>query len=297
VEPAIRDWLTRVALPGERVAGVRALTGGYSNENLLVTTAGGDAYVLRRYLRNNTCAVEAALAARLAGIVPVAQVVAADPDRAVLLSAFVPGQPVSEVLTGETAAELGRVIGDVLARIGSVSFPAPGFFTGDGLEPAGGEPIGGLVAYVDRCLREGNAAGHLTAGEQRQLRRLAARAETRLVVLRGSRRLVHSDFNPKNLLVAQRDGRWRMAAVLDWEFAFSSSPLFDVGNMLRDPRPAGFAESFVAGFRAGGGELPPDWRRLSQALDLYALAEFLTRPVGHRYFGKAVRRIRELVHP
>ena len=34
--------------------------------------------------------------------------------------------------------------------------------------------------------------------------------------------------------------------------------------------------------------LPPRWREISEALDLYALADFLTRPPGHRYFGKAV---------
>jgi len=48
----------------------------------------------------------------------------------------------------------------------------------------------------------------------------------------------------------------------------------------------------VAGARqlvhSDGGVLPPRWREISEALDLYALADFLTRPPGHRYFGKAV---------
>ena len=62
--------------------------------------------------------------------------------------------------------------------------------------------------------------------------------------------------------------------------------------MLRDPRPPGFADGFLDGY---GDRLPPDWRELSQALDLFALADFLTRPVDHRYFGRAVDRIRGLV--
>jgi hypothetical protein len=64
--------------------------------------------------------------------------------------------------------------------------------------------------------------------------------------------------------------------------------------MLRFPGayPAGFGDGFIVGYRRAGGQLPPDWRELSQALDLYALADFLTRPPGHRYFGKAVAALR-----
>jgi len=87
---------------------------------------------------------------------------------------------------------------------------------------------------------------------------------------------VHSDFNPKNILV--RDSA--VVAVLDWEFAFAGTPLFDVGNMLRfsDGYPSTYVDGFVAGFRAGGGHLPERWREISEALDLFALADFLARP-------------------
>ncbi|MET7402683.1 aminoglycoside phosphotransferase family protein [Dactylosporangium sp. NPDC005572] len=295
----LRDWLACVALPGRRITGERSLTGGYSNDNTLLTTADGGAYVLRRYRRANACPVEAALARRLAGVVPVAEVVAADETGAdagepVLLSVYVPGRPLSELLSGADAAGLGRAAGATLARVGAVTFPTPGFFVDGRLDPDPAEPAAGLDAFVDRCLREGNATGdvtgQLTGAEQRSLRRLAARMAPELAVLHGSRQLVHGDYNPKNLLAAGG----RVVAVLDWEFAFSSSPLYDVGNMLRDPRPDGFAEAFVAGFRDGGGDLPGDWRRLSRALDLYSLADLLTRPPGHRYLARAVERLREI---
>jgi hypothetical protein len=35
------------------------------------------------------------------------------------------------------------------------------------------------------------------------------------------------------------------------------------------------------------------WREISEALDLYALAGFLARPPGHRYFGKAVAALKD----
>ncbi|GAA2689724.1 phosphotransferase family protein [Actinoplanes palleronii] len=298
----IWDWVENTALPGHRVTTKRELTGGYSNHNVAFTTDTGDTYVLRRYLGDDAGAVEAALARRLAGVVPVPEVIAI--GHGALVSRFLPGRPLSEVLAeAETdadttvVADLGRSTGETLARIGTVSFAAPGFFADGTLTPGppGIEPASGLDAFVDKCLAEGNAAGHLTDAEQHALRTYAARATPLLTAVHGSRRLVHSDFNPKNLLALEVDGRWRISAVLDWEFAFSGPPLVDVGNMLRDPRPPGFAEAFLEGFRAQGGDLPPGWRARSRALDVYALAAFLKRPPEHRYFQRALARIRDLL--
>ncbi|MGX6606753.1 phosphotransferase family protein [Micromonosporaceae bacterium Da 78-11] len=302
LEPGITRWIEAVALPGRRIVHARLLTGGYSNENIQIIVADGGSFVVRRYRGTNACAVEAALAVRLAGVVPVAAPVAADPTgeaagEPVLLSVFRPGRPVSEVLPGldaGEAAELGRSVGETLAAVGTVVFPAPGFFTGGDLRPGppGVDPVVGLPEFVERCLTEGNAAGHLSPAEQDGLRRLAERAAPGLATLRGARRLVHSDFNPKNMLAERLDGHWRLTALLDWEYAFSSSTLVDVGNLIRHERPAGFVPGFLAGFTAHGGDLPPDWQRLSRGLDLYALADLLTRPPDHRYFRRAVDTIR-----
>jgi len=57
---------------------------------------------------------------------------------------------------------------------------------------------------------------------------------------------------------------------------------------FRAAYPDGFADAFIAAYRDAGGALPPRWPEVSEALDLYALANFLTRPPGHPYFGKAV---------
>jgi aminoglycoside phosphotransferase (APT) family kinase protein len=305
LEPGIGRWIEAVALPNRRIIAAQPLTGGYSNENIRVIVDGGESYVLRRYRRFNACAVEAALARRVGPVVPVPSIVAADPDgrgagEPVLLMTFMPGRPMSEVLprlNADEAAELGRSTGAALAAIGTISCDSPGFFSGGDLEPGppGVDPTEGLPAFVQRCLEEGNAEGHLTLSEQQALLRYAERSAPPLAGLRGSRQLVHADFNPKNILAGQHDGRWRVTAVLDWEFAFSSSPLFDVGNLLRHERPPGFADGFRQGFTEHGGSLPPGWRRLSQALDLYSLADFLTRPPGHRYFTRSIETIRGLL--
>jgi aminoglycoside phosphotransferase (APT) family kinase protein len=305
LEPGISRWIEAVALPRRRIIAAQPLTGGYSNENIQIIVDGGESFVLRRYRRFNACAVETALAWRVGTVVPVPTIVAADPDgrsagESVLLMTFMPGRPMSEVLpklTPADAAELGRSTGAVLATLGTVTFDSPGFFSGSDLEPGppGVDPTEGLPEFVERCLKEGNAEGHLTRAEQTALLRYAERAAPPLAVLRGARQLVHADFNPKNILAEQNGGRWWVSAVLDWEFAFSSSPLFDVGNLLRHERAPGFADGFLNGFTEYGGSLPPGWRQLSQALDLYSLADLLNRPPGHRYFGRAVETIRELL--
>ncbi len=302
--PGVVGWLDRV-LPGQPIIHAERLAGGFSNDNILIRTGAGRRLVLRRYVRSNACAVEAALADRVRGVVPVPEVVAADPDgtgagEPVLLSEFVHGLPVSQALaagTRQDAAALGRAVGAALAAIGTVRFASGGFFSGADLVPAADAAWpGGLPDFVDRCLAGGGASQALSAAEQDGLRELALRSAPLLAEVAGAAQLVHSDYNPKNLLAAPGvAGGWSVTAVLDWEFAFSGSPLTDIGNMLRfgDQIPEPFGPEFIAGYQAAGGELPARWRQISQALDLYALADFLTRPPDHEFVGQAAAVIRD----
>lgn len=288
------------ALDGRCPTGAMPLSGGYRNDNLLLTTGDGQRYVLRRYRHDSgACAVEAALLARLAEVAPVPAVIAADPDGAaagepVLLSRFAPGEMVESLLSGEPdrtggarqlgvdgALRLGAAVGAALAAVGTVRFAGPGFFTGADLVP---RPVDGLALpeFIADCLARRHPDHALTERECAGLRDLADRVAAAASSVDGSRRLVHADFNPKNLLARRGPDGWTVTAVLDWEFAFSGSPLFDVGNMLRfaDGYLPGFVDGFLDGFVESGGHLPPDWRQVTRALDLYALAEFTTRPAS-----------------
>ncbi|WP_264373122.1 phosphotransferase family protein [Pelagibius marinus] len=113
-------------------------------------------------------------------------------------------------------------------------------------------------------------------------------------------RLVHCDFDPSNILLT-RDGpeggdSWRLAAVIDWEFALAGTPLIDLGHLLRPPQGdiPGFAEALAAGYREAGGELPGEWRAAAKLLDLLAWLDFLNRPGDHpRLFADARRMIED----
>lgn len=311
-------WLLREVVRGDSLRYAEILHGGYNNESLVLTTGRDRRYVLRRYLPGNAgvprnpCAVEAALLRRLRGHVPVPEVVAEDPDghacgRPTLVYRFVDGTPLSDVLASapRDAAELGRAVGSVLARIGGIELPGPGHFPDRTLSPAPRSNgfLGDLPGFVQRCLAAvpdhddgdmtkapGRPRQRLGEDEVLALQRLAARNASLCAAAGQERRLVHNDFNPKNVLVHRHtDGTWQVSAVLDWELAFSGPPLTDIGNMLRFAHeyPADFTTSFVAGFRDGGGPLPADWRRLSRALDLFALADILTHPPDDRLFTRA----------
>jgi Ser/Thr protein kinase RdoA (MazF antagonist) len=303
IGPAVAAWLSEV-LAGHALAGTALLSGGYRNRNTLVATATGERFVLRQYLApdgGQAGVIEAALLARLAGRVPVAEVVAADLDgaatgRPTLLCRFVPGRLLKTALAASpgSASELGRGAGRTLAAIGALTFDGPGAFVDASLRTSDREMPGVLPEFVARCLSSGPAASVLAAEEQAAIGLLAEAAQAHLDVMPSVSQLVHADFNPKNLLVREHAGSWTVAAVLDWEFAFSGTPLVDIGNMLRFPEdlPAGFAQAFAGGFAEGGGLLPDDWREISAALDLFALADLLTRPADHRYFSRALQAIR-----
>ena len=81
---------------------------------------------------------------------------------------------------------------------------------------------------------------------------------------RGRRRLAVSMVKPASSTATSTNetcwcaaprGRWKVAAVLDWEFAISGSPLADLGSFLRYERTArpGRRAAFLGGIRA--------WRR------------------------------------
>ena len=52
--------------------------------------------------------------------------------------------------------------------------------------------------------------------------------------------LVHSDFNPKNLLVDP--DTLEVTGLLDWEFAHAGHPYTDLGNLLRFERDPVFTD-------------------------------------------------------
>jgi aminoglycoside phosphotransferase (APT) family kinase protein len=133
-----------------------------------------------------------------------------------------------------------------------------------------------LPRWVARCLTSPSLAAWPPATRS-GLQRLAVRCGELLAASPPRARLVHGDFNGKNLLV---DDRGELTAVLDWEYAWSGAPLADIGNLLRFEAGAGdFAVGVASGYAEAGGSLPPGWRELAAGHDLFALVELAARTV------------------
>jgi aminoglycoside phosphotransferase (APT) family kinase protein len=297
VQRALADWRPEAA-----VREVAPLAGGHRHVNLGVVLEDGSAVVVRVCRSGEACRREARVLDLVRDRAPVPRVLHAasagpggTPHHLVL--EFAAGRRLDEVLMHEgrvsaVAVELGCAVGQALASVHAVRLSAPGLFDAD-LAP--GPALEDWSSFILETLDKGRAAARLGPSLAQRLRQLVLReAEEMRGGIDREPRLVHGDFKPTNVLVEERGGRCAVSAILDWEFAFSGSPLFDVGSILRyeDQFAPGLSEGFVAGYASGGGELPPDWRRLSRLFDLINLADLVNRekdaPVMHR-------KVRELI--
>lgn len=267
----------------ESARNVELLAGGLVNSNYRLDLSGGEALVLRLYDRDDSaCAREAALLKLVSGKVPVPAVVHTEPRGfgtlpPLMLLTYIDGISLRELkrtLADEDLGPPARVVGQVLARIHDVRFPRPGSLSSAlavgrwFVDPPNTIPklIEGLLPRLESALA-------------RRVELFITALAPRLAAYDDEACLVHSDYGSANILLRQSAGRWEVAAVLDWEFAFSGCRFWDLGNLLRyerESRPR-FEPHASDGYKEAGGKLPDDWRLLSRAMDLVSLCEMLTR--------------------
>ena len=267
------------------------LAGGWSGQTF-VAQAGEDRSVVRIYppgLRPDGAAeIDAAVLRLVHGLVPVPDVlevrrgVSAEDRLGLLVTSYLPGERGDLVLprlTDEDAAVLGARLGGLLADLsGMPTLSAGPFVDGDltigefGLDDGLPGFVAGLAA-VDRW--EPDVLDRLTA--------VAREAQARLDTV-GRTCLVHSDLNPKNLLV-DPDTR-ELTGVLDWEFAHSGHPFTDLGNLLRFDRRTSYVDGVLGAWCDRRGGTPEDALDLARTADLWALVDLASRrgqnPVADR---------------
>lgn len=180
----------------------------------------------------------------------------------------------------EAIHQAAASVGETLARIGKFQFPSPGRLEVDNELSVGARYMEGpdpIPRLLDSFLESKRLQQRIDASLQQQLHHFIWSWSDRLRVFDNDSRLVHCDFGNRNILVDRVNGRWQVAAVLDWEFALSGSPLIDVGHFLRyEPQDTPLREPYFSrAFVESGGFLPDDWRRISRVLDLTALVECL----------------------
>ncbi|MGI8523851.1 MAG: phosphotransferase family protein [Nocardioides sp.] len=268
------------------------LTGGWSGETFRAET-GGAPLVVRIYARPGqrgeaAAEVDAALLRLVRGLVPVPDVVEVRrPDTA----AGTPGLLVTSWVDGVRGDELLPTLDDS----GLITL---GTHLGELAADLGGMPMLSAGPFLDADLRVGDLGGadlteyvaglapafeHWSDDERAGLADVAAEAQDTLD-RSGRFCLVHSDLNPKNLLLDPAS--LSVAALVDWEFAHAGHPFTDLGNLLRFDRHPAYVEAVLAAYcRRRGGE-PGDVLGQARAADLWALVDLASRagqnPVADR---------------
>jgi Ser/Thr protein kinase RdoA (MazF antagonist) len=275
------------------------LEGGWSGRTFLAEVA-GERSVVRIYPPDATAPataeVDAAVLRLVRGLVPVPEVLEVRPGRpeadepGLLVTSFLPGVRGDELLPhlGAAArAEVGTTLGGLAADLGGMPMLRPGPFVDPELR-IGDFGVDGLPAYVEQRLPE---LGHLAPPEVDGLREVAVDAQTLLDTVPRSC-LVHSDLNPKNLLLDP--GTLAITGVLDWEFAHAGHPFTDLGNLLRFDRDEAFTGAVLAAYGEGRGTAPDAALALARAADLWALVDLAARRTANPVAARADRLLRAI---
>ena len=267
------------------------LEGGWSGQTFVAELA-GERTVVRIYPpgRRDDAApeIDAAVLRLVQGLVPVADVlevrrgVAAADKPGLLVTSYLPGERgdlVLPTLDDAAAATLGGRLGHLVADLAGMPTLTAGPFVDGELTISDFGVADGLPGFV-AAHAEGLGWGHDLL---ERLDRVAVEAQTLLDGV-GRTCLVHSDLNPKNLLV-DRDNL-TVTGVLDWEFAHSGHPFTDLGNLLRFDRRPPYADAVLAVWCERRGGTPQDALDLARAADLWALVDLAARagdnPVADR---------------
>jgi aminoglycoside phosphotransferase (APT) family kinase protein len=266
----------------------RPLAGGYSGETFLVAAAGEEA-VIRIYGRQpERAVVDAALLDLVRGLLPVPRVLEVRPytapDRSIPRSVQ-PPYVLTERLSGERLdlvlaranAELIDELADstsrLLARLSGMPFRRGGSFGGPDLSIA---DHAGMPAELTSWVKLHQSSGRLSRwglDDRRGLLEVAADADELLSEV-GRVCLVHSDFNPKNLLVDAKTGA--VTGLVDWEYAHAGLPYTDLGNLLRFERGR-FGDAVFAAYERHTPTPDPCALARARAADLWAVVELAAR--------------------
>jgi aminoglycoside phosphotransferase (APT) family kinase protein len=266
--------------------GLTPLAGGFSGETFLADAA-GERTVVRIYGPRSAARgpaapeVDAAVLRLVRGLLPVPEVLEswrANPaggTPGMLITSFVPGARLDLLLPDldeSGRATVGRHLGTLLARLAQMPMPRAGMFTDQELrvQPL---PENDLADFIG-SRKASTALALWSAPEYDGLLDVADRAQGLLDTITRTV-LVHSDLNPKNVLVDPDS--LQVTALLDWEFAHAGWPVTDLGNLLRFDRDPAFVDGVLGAFTDLVVDASADVLDLARAADLYALVDLAAR--------------------
>jgi aminoglycoside phosphotransferase (APT) family kinase protein len=162
--------------------------------------------------------------------IPMAEILAVDiscrnwPWR-YLVETHVPGLEwavVRRQVSGEELSSAYRQMGEAVAQLHTIRFPAFGELAADGSVPGDGACLAALRAHAAGCIKDARLrALFLSALERRRHLFLDVREAA----------LCHEDLHQHNILFQARQGRWRLATILDFDKAWAGHRETDLARL------------------------------------------------------------------
>ena len=252
---------------------------GKSNSNYKLTGSTGETYVLRLYNQKADAARNTPVTNLVTHLIPLPHTLHRGDGWSVFT--YLEGEPLADV------PEHTRAAAEALAKLSTITSPSQGFINADGsVSPFSFAKRG----FIETAL-EGAAVWEWVGAEASEaMTRILRREAERYAELSSETRLLHSDFNPTNILVM--DGS--VSGVLNWEFSHAGTPYMDIGDLLRHTAPRYYA-AIKTGLEAGGMTLPGDWRERAELVDISSQFEFLTSGRPDAFKRESVARIHAFV--
>ena len=258
--------------PSIQVQGLTPCRDSMSNSGYEVATNHGK-YLLKLY-SNNTDSIETAAYSFLAGKIPVPRLYYYDGEQtrfpypyAVL--EFLEGCTLHQAIrdTGEFSPETARQIGKMCGVMHQIQYSQDAMLDGNLGE---GEPIPDTRERI-LFLLNGKPGSRLEPDTVHKTEKFI-RENTELFDRIGAKSvLCHGDFRLGNIMLAKGQ-----AYLIDFEFAFSGSPYYDMGYFFRNKSEKvqplmkePVQEAFADGYRETSPiPLPPDWLELAKLCDI-----------------------------
>ncbi len=169
-----------------------------------------------------------------------------------------------------------------------IAFGKSGFFN-NGLEVVPFEK-GFALEFFGELLGNPQIQGLLGKTDFDKLIKFIEKNQSKFSKLENEKHLVHADFKPSNFLVNPETQE--ITGLVDWEFASCSSPIFDLGMLLRFENELGKSvRKSIEDFSEL--DLEEDWYETAKLFDLMNLLDFMTRDLVK--FKNVVSHCTELV--
>lgn len=293
------EKMVRLAYPDETLISSEVIAGGCANLNIKIQLENQNKpLILRVYLRDKDSADrEQKLSALLKGHLPVllTRYIGEFEGHHFAITEFISGISLRDLLLGAVTHDLSSImheVGLILSKITAHEFSEAGFFDKE-LEVVTYKSSD-VIKFAQGCLNDKTVLSVLDPSVIAEIKKAIKQYASSVPTI-DEKHLVHGDFDPANILVDKINGSWVVTCILDLEFAFSRSCLWNVANMLRyaHKMPPEFQNSFIDALQRNGIKLPPDWHTTIHLLNLSSLLDLLKRsdPKDHPHRCADIREL------